>query len=391
MQELMIKKSLLHRIRLRLPSNKRVLVPLLDSDGARSRTLVQRPGTVSWKEPDIFGQSRQLASFSIQQPELRLSEWIEASPLAGSDFIMPRDERVAYHPAEFVASRDMPMVERYGVIRITQNSMFQYHIEPPVRMSAAVSLLGQCSGNYAHFITEVLPRLTVVDKFSEYRKLPLLVDGWMPHESHFSLIRMFGKYKRDIIRVGMMQCADVHRLITISPTAYASPESRSWIERRELSPLGPTDYKFNVAALNNVRELALRRKSGHYGKRLFLWRNPPRYGNARNVLELGKAARSARRAGFHVIDPANMKIEEQIKAFRGGRTLWRRTCELSVYSSWLQCRLLGCFFRGSRVLLFFESNAGPWPLHSLRRRTSRTERICKPHASFLFHRPQSVQ
>jgi capsular polysaccharide biosynthesis protein len=274
---------------------------------------------VNWREPEIFGQGRPLTSFSIQQPELRLSEWIEVSPQAGSDFILPHDEQAAYHPPEFVPKRDMPMAEKFGVIRISRNRVFQYHMEPPVRMGAAVSLLGQCSGNYAHFVTEVLPRLTVVDKFSEYRKLPLLVDGWMPHESHFSLIRMFGKYKREIIRVGMTQCADVHRLITISPTAYASPESRSWVERQELSPLGSTDYRFNISALNNLRELALRRSPGRYGRRLFLWRKPPSYGNARNVLELGKLARAARRAGFDVIDPANMKIEEQIKAFRGAR------------------------------------------------------------------------
>lgn len=309
----------MHRIRLRLPSNGRALRSLSINDGAANRFVLEEASTVTWREPHIFGHSQSSKTFQIRQPELRVSEWTDAMPQAGTDFVMPHGERAAYHPPEFVAERDMPMAERFGVIRISQKRIYHYNIEPPVRISAAISLLGQCSGNYAHFVTEVLPKLAIIDKFPEFRKLPLLVDGWMPHENHFSLLRMFGKYKREIIRVGMLQCADVHRLISVSPTAYSSPESRSWIERQELTPLTATDYKFNIRALNAIRELSLRRNRGHYGQRLFLWRKPPVYGNARNVLELDKIARAARRAGFQVIDPAEMKIEEQIKAFRGAR------------------------------------------------------------------------
>jgi capsular polysaccharide biosynthesis protein len=305
-----------HRLKLRDPRNGRPLVSAEATVPTRHVVIEPRRAAI-WQAPRFAGQNNRPAEIQIEQPALEVREYRGVMPFAGTDFVF-MDGR-AVHPPDFVASRDMPMAERFGMIRIADGRVFAYPLSPPVKFDTAISLLGQCAGNYAHFLTEVLPRLPVIDRFPEYRNAPLLVDDWMPHENHFTLIRMFSRYRRDIVRVSQTQPASVDRLITVGQTAYCVPEFRSWIERRVMQPATAQCYKFNEGALGALRTLALKRNRGDYGARLFLWRKAPSYGNARAIVNMNELARAARRAGFTIIEPMSMSINEQIKAFRDAR------------------------------------------------------------------------
>ena len=253
-------------------------------------------------------------------PPLQITEIADATPIAASNFILL--DRIAIRPDYYEAKRDVCMAELMGQLRVTpKRSTVSYSAGlSPVPMREAVSLLGQCAGNYAHFLTEVLPRLIIVDGLKEYQKIPLLVDNWM-HENHFTLIRLFNKNYRRIIRVDIAQPARVKRLIDISPPAYAPPEYRAYLEygRVEETPAGV--YKFNPTALDLVRRSPLTRKLPRvaHGERIFIARKSPAYGNGRNLTNIAQMARCAERLGFKVIEPGSMTPREQIAVFRRAR------------------------------------------------------------------------
>jgi len=286
------------------------------------KSIVLEPSSrVRWRGPQFVSCSDLAPSvpptIEIEQPPLEIVEIFDAIPIAASNFVLKG--QCALHPDYFSAARDVCMAERFEILRVVpkRSRLYYYDWLPPIRMSEAVSLLGQCAGNYAHFLTEVLPRLLVVDQVEEYRKAPLLVDGWI-HHNHLAAIRLFNKHYRNIIRVGMHQPPHLYRLIDISPVAYAPPEYRSYIEHGVVEATTAQTYKFNTTALNLLRSAALKRKRRHssHGTRLFLNRKSLDYGNARNITNMNKILKTCRHVGFEVIETGSMTLLEQIDAFK---------------------------------------------------------------------------
>ena len=138
------------------------------------KTPIRQPAFVAFA-PKIDRSKRFLV-----EPQINVVEHRDATALAASDFIL-RDG-YCIHPDQFVPERDVCMSERYGVTKLDLRKRQMQHVfEVSLHMKAAISLLGQCAGNYAHFLTEVLPKLPVIDQIPAYKGLPILVDDRIHH------------------------------------------------------------------------------------------------------------------------------------------------------------------------------------------------------------------
>jgi capsular polysaccharide biosynthesis protein len=261
-----------------------------------------------------------LNSVSFEEPKIEISEYRDATAIAGTSFIV-RDS-LAIHPDYFEPKRDVCHSEKVKAIKIyPQDNLLRHTLDPPMNLEAAISLLGQCAGNYAHFMTEVLPKLLVIDQLDGYKALPILVDAWI-NPKHIAAIRHFNRHNRKIIEVHIGQPVRCQTLVDVSPTAYTPPEYRSFVERRIVERTPAHVHRFSTFAMDLLRRAAREtRPAAGVGRRIFIARKPDAYGNGRNITNIITIENIARREGFDVIEPGALTIAGQIAVFRDAEVI----------------------------------------------------------------------
>jgi len=262
-------------------------------------------------------------NITVEEPEIRVNHIYEAIPIPASNIILKGD--VAGHHSFFDPSVDVCMAERFNDILIDPRSkkMAYRFSGQPVRMSEALSLHGQCAGNYAHFLCEVLPRLLIFDNAGISKSAPILLDdGWL-HPNHIKLVKIFNRERREIIRVGRNHPAFVHHLFDVSPTAYAPPEYRWFVEGKEMQATPSDVYRFSKPALDLVRNFDLDRKlmDSPYGEKIFLSRKVNEHSTGRDLPSKAHLEKIASLHGFEVVNTSEMGVLEQIALFRAAKVV----------------------------------------------------------------------
>jgi hypothetical protein len=253
------------------------------------------------------------AVMSVTAEPIVIREFEDVTALGGTNVIV-RDNSAFHHP-EFKPQRDVCVAERFGAIVVKPKEGIIMHDLFPENavVNEAVSLLGQSAGNYAHFLTEVLPRLAVINQHGKFAQLPLLIDGWM-HPNHIELIRLLAGDGRRLIKVNVHNPVSVARLIDVSTVSYAPPEMRSYLEGRTPDPVPDQAYSFNGYALDMLRSSFNR--SDKTRRRIYLHRRVGPASNGRELLNTTKVERIARQIGFELIDPIKLTVPEQIDLFQ---------------------------------------------------------------------------
>lgn len=292
---------------------------------------VARGRSMEFTPPEFHGDQDCIDEFSdsvipsleVEQPEISIHEIYEAQPIPASNIILHAGK--AGHHRWFDAEKEVCMFELFGKALVDPDAK-KIAFKPkfhPIRFGEALSLHGQCAGNYAHFLAEVLPKLLVADEYGDFPDAPILLDdGWTPI-NHRKLISLFNRHGRDIIRVGMDQAADVHRLFDISPTAYAPPEYRWHVEKQKMQVTPPEVYRFSRDALNLVRNFDLKKKllKSPHGAKLFLGRRVTEFTTGRDLVNMHQLAHMAASVGFEAINTGDMGVLEQIATFRAARVV----------------------------------------------------------------------
>jgi hypothetical protein len=258
------------------------------------------------------------AVMTVKAQPIVIREFKEVTALGGTNFIVRAD--TAFHYPEFKPQRDVCVGERFGAIVVKPKDGIITHdlVHASDIVDEAVSLLGQSAGNYAHFLTEVLPRLAVINQHGKFAHLPLLVDGWI-HANHLELIRLLTGDQRRLIKVAVHNPVRVSRLIDVSTVSYAPPEMRSYLEGRRPDPVPDEAYSFNGRALDVLRSSFNR--AGTTGRRIYLHRKVGPTGNGRELVNTTKVERIAQRSGFEIIDPMKLSIPEQIEMFQSAEAV----------------------------------------------------------------------
>src|SRR5690606_21036948 len=149
-----------------------------------SRSLPMRklaPAVLVKSKAPIFIRNEELCDVSgydgsEPSPEINLFELDDVTVVGRTEFIL-KDGKALY-PRVIDPSTDAFMMElenrgsvdsATGKVSIFPRSAILHH-------ERAISLLGQCNGNYAHWTTEVLARFTLIEDIPEFKGVPLLVD-----------------------------------------------------------------------------------------------------------------------------------------------------------------------------------------------------------------------
>lgn len=254
------------------------------------------------------------AVVKVSTPPLETYELEEAEIIGGTDFIAANGA-VAY-PSLYVPERDVCPAELHGAAKldVANRRIKIFTTHKPLSLSQpTVSLVGQCTHNYAHWITETLPKLMVLETHGECSGAPLLVDAGLHHNIKESLHFFVGD-KRPVLTVKRWQPAKCAKLIAISSPGYTPFQTRGG-----LSGLGASVFdcnSFSPWALNAMRqradEILENQPLSSQPRRLYLRRLSGR----RRVLNQTEVEAMVEEFGFTIVSPETLSFADQVSLFR---------------------------------------------------------------------------
>jgi len=184
---------------------------------------------------------------------------------------------------------------------------------PADSIPAGISLLGSCTNNYAHWLTETLPKLATVDTVEDFRKFPVLIDAGLPANIRASINSVAG-FDREVIEVNPDHPILVEQLIFVDQSGYV--------------PFGPRDksgtaVRHGVFAsapfrtmLGRIRE-NLDDTDESTSKRIFLRRNS----SHRMVMNERQVESALVERGYTVVEPEKLDFAQQVRLFSSAQSI----------------------------------------------------------------------
>ncbi|MEW6639751.1 MAG: glycosyltransferase 61 family protein [Pseudomonadota bacterium] len=258
------------------------------------------------------------APIEIDVPEARIIEITDATVVGGTSFVLAQG--CAVHPDLLAPKTEESPAEIRGFIKVdsARARMTAYFGEVVQTLPRAINLLGQSAGNYAHWMTEIAPRLAILDASPGYDDWPLLVDGWI-HRNMRDSVTLLSRKPRQLILVERWQPVAVKVLAEVSATGY-----EPYIPHK-LSNKPHPKYKncFSRYALDALRTAAQQVSLPTQGagpEKIYLHRGTGST-NARGLSNVADVERIMIDNGFTVVDPGRLGFAEQVRLCRNARVI----------------------------------------------------------------------
>lgn len=275
------------------------------------------PSPVFLNVHDIKISSPRHAS-AIELASIDVLDLHDVSVVGGTDFILA--DNVALAPDRFIEFSDTCPANIFGVTSInhSQRSLKLFLTGQPIKIDSGISLLGQNTANYAHWLTETLPKLATLGAFPQYEDLPLLVDSGL-HKNIYSSISLVAGKKRKLILVGRWQKVTVQRLVSVTQAGY-EPYIPHGLFKPGLPKLVNVFSASALAALKAAVLHVVPPKFVHGRKKIFLYRSD-RSNNLRSLQNWIDIESMLRARGYAILDPAKMSFIEQVQVCRSAEII----------------------------------------------------------------------
>ncbi|MEW6639744.1 MAG: glycosyltransferase 61 family protein [Pseudomonadota bacterium] len=261
--------------------------------------------------PDEYAD---LKTVRVPSPKLALTEIPQANVIGGTDFVLAGGD--AIHSSFYHPLREVCPAETFGEAGIdpVQGLMRTRFPRGRRHIDSAATIIGQCAGNYAHWLTEILPKLTVLDNSEADKDLPLLIDGWV-HPNLHEALQVVNQNKRPLIKVERWEMVAADSVLHVAPVAYIPAEYREYVTSGKILKTGADEFPFSRTALLTLRDVALKAATPGKTKRRKLYLRRANNGNTRTAVNDDAAEALARRYGFETIEPGGLSFREQLSIF----------------------------------------------------------------------------
>jgi capsular polysaccharide biosynthesis protein len=252
-------------------------------------------------------------------PELHLFCILDATVIGNCNFILHQGK--AIHPDLYLPERDKSPLELYGKAVMDKNFK---RIRIPKGLSlgslpCAINLCDQTPYNYAHWMTEVLPKLTYISSLPDLASAPILVDLGISEPMIESIHTIAGK-NRKIIQIQQYEQIQVQKLFSISPTSYCPHDFRDFFKAQA------SDFQFffsHEAILglrthlrHRYKQYADGRPRSVYLKRTLLWTY-----NKRCITNLDDIEDLLDQYQFETINVSGMSLAHQARIFMNAEVI----------------------------------------------------------------------
>jgi capsular polysaccharide biosynthesis protein len=184
------------------------------------------------------------------------------------------------------------------------------------RLPAAIVLTSTYWANWAHFLTEVLPKALIADRRADWRDWPMLISSAGLANAQ-ELLRLLVAADRRIIKACGRIVVD--RAGYVSSVGFC-PLEYAYDWKTDFPRIRPTDCVFSPDALGLVRTAARRLVSAAPNAApAFLYLR--RTGSNRRFLNQDEVEEVFRARGFEIVVPEKLSVREQIALFSRARVI----------------------------------------------------------------------
>lgn len=308
------------RFKLALGSNKiqrwRQLVKLKDLVSLDNLSTVQvceailvvtPPPTVIPKEDQSYLRSpHQTYKF----PAVYVAEVRDALIYGGTNLTFVGDKAVCHDLYDF--TRDYTSEELHGrhVINPEARSVRLMGDDPtPECLPVAATFLDACAPNYAHWLTEILPRISVFCSLEEFCDVPIVVDDGLHANIMESLALVIGQ-RRQVFTLPIGRALRAERLYVTSVTGYVPFERRSrWLDGHSHGLFSP--FAFDVLR-DRLFSCLQDRLPDSLPRKIYLRRSS----GLRMVTNADALERALVSMGYVVVDAEKLSFRQQVMLFR---------------------------------------------------------------------------
>ncbi|CCN47639.1 putative Capsular polysaccharide biosynthesis protein-like protein [Vibrio nigripulchritudo MADA3029] len=237
----------------------------------------------------------------------------EATVYGGSNIVFV-DNQAIYHDL-YDVKRDKTSEElHYWYIINEKKKLIKRRTvcDNPIYLEEAGVFTDSCSSNYAHWLTEVLPRIAVFCSEDCYHNIPIVVDAGLHVNIMESLYQIVGD-KRLIYVLPKQQSALISVSYIVSCCGYVPFDFRKKI----VPP--PQQGMFSTKAMSYLVENVRRKYSqvDDLPEKIYLKRNS----TGKNIINLDQVEYVLEKEGFICIEPELLTFSQQVMYFSKARVI----------------------------------------------------------------------
>lgn len=278
-----------------------------------SSHLLQSPEIVATPFPTTYFDAKTDYVISPHDqycfPEISVSKIHKAKVYAETNLIQVKN--LVVHHGLYNFSSDYTSEELHGraIIRTKSNKVkwLQYD-EAPEFLPAAAQFTDSCASNYAHWITEVLPRIVMFCGTPQYQNVPLIVDGNL-HPNIMQSLSLIAGPSREIYLLPAGRAVLVEELFVTSPTGYVP------FERRANHEVDHSHGQFSRTAFaklqSEISKSTINNSAEKWPKKIYLRRNS----GSRRVTNSVAIEKHLLKLGFVTIEPEKLGFLQQAELF----------------------------------------------------------------------------
>lgn len=269
--------------------------------------------------PKVFPECYQTHLVSPHEcykyPEIFVAAVSNGMVYGGTNLVLVDDVVVCHDLYDF--KHDYTSEEMHGRTIIAPKSKrirWLLHDKEPIRIPLASTFVDACAPNYAHWLTEVLPRVAIFCADERFKDIPIVVNDGLHKNIMESLFLVAGP-EREIITLPIGRAAYCDELYITSVTGYVPFERRT----KKL-----TDYSHGLFSplafdvlLNRLIDSEQSTQPVEWPDRIFLRRNS----GIRKVVNEAELEKLLTSHGYVVVEPEKLTFSQQVRLFSNARAI----------------------------------------------------------------------
>lgn len=233
----------------------------------------------------------------------------------GSNLVLVKDVVICHDL--YIAAHDHTSEELHWHTLVDPGSLrirFLLYDEMPEHLPAAASFVDACAPNYAHWLTEVLPRIAAFCASEQFKAVPIVVNDGLHRNIMESLFLVVGS-EREIITLPIGRALQVDALYLTSVAGYVP------FGRRNNKLDGHSHGMFSPPAFELIRKqvapIVEKLPEQVWPEKIYLRRNSGarKFTNAMELEELLVAQ------GYDIIEPEKLTFLQQVQLFRNAKEI----------------------------------------------------------------------
>lgn len=242
-------------------------------------------------------------------PSVYVAELNDSLVYGGTNLIFTRSAAVCHDLYDF--KRDYTSEELHGrhVIDVKKMRMrLLLHDSLPEKIDSAATFVDACAANYAHWLTEVLPRIATFCSQDMFENIPIIINDGLHSNIMESLALIVGA-DREVIVLPVGRGVLVNKLYVTSVTGYVP------FERRDAKLKNHSHGLFCPSAFQLVRDklvsCAERLQLQELPRKIYLKRS-----SATRQMENGdEVERALLKGGYDIVEPEKYSFLQQVALF----------------------------------------------------------------------------